>query len=828
MCFFYFLCIYNEPVKDTIMEQYNLFLGNGMQLSDYYQQKYNDISSSGHPVGARFPEFTKENLIEPDCWFEALALCEYAIDTQEDVAATESFFLKIFRSYDNNASLDLTDEDYAWYWQKIHEIFDKFSSVSTAALMEKGLQYLFARRGYADKKKPLEYLEEASRRGYELADILWGYYLYFGFCGVTDKEKGMALMNSATSKEGIERATAYKGYIAIEEGRQQDALSSIENMEKEGITPSVQPIVDELHGFILDLNGQYEEAVSYYEKVLEQLPLNLTLSRLGIIHYNQQIASADQRKGLDYLEAAFRLGRIDIVRSLFFCLFESEKEWMDKEKALYYLGRSYLYGDGYGTYQLALLHLYHDQYQDMAKGLKYMDDAVELKYIDALINKAYMLYEGSLITQDLPAARTLLEEAVALGSGNAAYRLGAIYEEGMYSEDGEPDYQTALSWYEKAATMGDTNGYEYAGRYYLIGLGCEADKEKAKAYYEKGFALESAYCAVELALMYEEGNGVEENPQKCFEYLKSAEAWEYPYGLFLLGRCYKHSIGTEEDPDKAFEYFKKAADRGNEKALAELAQSYEYAYGVEQDGPLALKYMKASAEKGFPYAEYKTGYYYMYGLEGVAVDYKEALHWLTKASESDYPYAWLELGDFYLYDFDGREEQEKAYAYYEKAARQDCVNEGLGLCLENGWGVEANEGEAFKYYLKAAEDGYIRAMFYTGLAYYFATGVKQNYPEAFRWFNDASNEGHIPSLYYKGKMLLAGDGCMQDLEEGIALLKTATENDEKHAQFDLGNCYLVGKGVEENEDLAMEWFEKAADNGHEEALKITGRRRRRG
>ena len=72
-----------------------------------------------------------------------------------------------------------------------------------------------------------------------------------------------------------------------------------------------------------------------------------------------------------------------------------------------------------------------------------------------------------------------------------------------------------------------------------------------------------------------------------------------------------------------------------------------------------------------------------------------------------------------------------------------------------------------------------------------------------------------------------GDGCVQNMEEGIQLLQQAAENDLAAAQFDLGNCYLVGKGIPENEDLAMEWFEKAAENGHEKALKITGRRKRR-
>jgi TPR repeat protein len=76
-------------------------------------------------------------------------------------------------------------------------------------------------------------------------------------------------------------------------------------------------------------------------------------------------------------------------------------------------------------------------------------------------------------------------------------------------------------------------------------------------------------------------------------------------------------------------------------------------------------------------------------------------------------------------------------------------------------------------------------------------------------------------------MLLAGEGVAQNIEEGIQLLKQAAEADQRDAQFELGNCYLAGKGVDENEDLAMEWFEKAADNGHEKALKITGRRRRK-
>ena len=65
-----------------------------------------------------------------------------------------------------------------------------------------------------------------------------------------------------------------------------------------------------------------------------------------------------------------------------------------------------------------------------------------------------------------------------------------------------------------------------------------------------------------------------------------------------------------------------------------------------------------------------------------------------------------------------------------------------------------------------------------------------------------------------------------DAETGLQWLLKAAEMNSDKAQFELGNAYLSGNGVEENDEIAMEWFEKAAENGNEKALKITGRRKR--
>lgn len=801
----------------------------GMTVSSFYEKQYNQFKQSVKSIEEQFPAYRPMDVLnDPNHWFEALALLEYAIDSGHDVAETQDFFEWIFKGFDCNASVDLNADEYAWYWSKIHHIIDKFTPQCPDILVEKALQYYSTRRDFINKEKTLVILEDAVNRGSDDALTILGYYVYFGFCGPKDEKKGLELMDSARSERGKGRTKVYKGYIAIYENRLEDAASLFTEVESESNDSLILRMAKELKAFLYDLQDKQEEALQLYNEILDLVPSGFAMMRMGFLYYNKQNEKTyDPQKALLYMEQSFRYGRPDVIRSLYYCYFESGEEWQDDEKAIDFLHKGYLYYDEFSTWQLACIYLFNEKHKDEAKGLKLLDEAIAMEYTEAFITKAYLLFIGEIINEDKHAAVNLLEKAAELGSANACYRLGSLHDNGEISEDGQPDYEKAIGYFEKAAERNDASACDYCGRYYLYGLGVETNAEKAKEYYEKGRQLGSPYSIVELALMYNEGNGVEEDLVKSFELLKESVAYNYTHGQYLLGRCYRYGLGTDEDPDKAVEFFQLASEQQHAKAMAELALCYEYGEGVEANGPKAFELMKDAAEQEYAYAQYKTGCYYVYGMEGFPTDYPEGFKWLSKAAENDYPYAMLELGDFFLYDYEGKEEYEKAYSYYEAAARQGIVNEGLGVCLEYGYGTEVNEGEAFKYYLKGAEDGYIRAMYYTGLCYYFGTGIKENQEEAFRWFNDAANQGHISASYYKGKMLLDGEGCTMDQGEGIRLLQQAAENDISHAQFDLANCYLTGKGVDENEDLAMEWFEKAADNGHEKALKITGRRKRK-
>lgn len=797
-------------------------------LSAYYEGLSVRLREAGGSPDTYFSRFyDPEVLMQPDRWYEALALCEWAADAGSCTSAVQDFFEWIFKGFDCQASFDLDETDYAWYWQKIHALFDKLAVHSADVLIEKGLQYFSPRRGYVDKAKTLSYLEEAAGRGSETARTILGYYLYFGLCGPTDKQKGMALMDSAVSERGKARVAVYKTYIALHENRPEEVDALLAPYGAETADPFIRRMVTEARAFAEELGGRVEEAAASYREVLGMIPSGFAMMRLGYLLYGKKVAGADPETGLKWLEKAFRFGRPDVIPGLFYSYFESGEAWQDEAKALYWLKKGVQYNEAYAVYQLGYLSLFNDNYKDVAGGLAHLDAAIGMQYVDAYLLKAYVYHEGEVVEKDFSASMDLLQQAYRLGSATAAYRIGCMYDTGEMSADAAPDYPQALAWYEKAAEGDEIYAVEYAGRYRLLGVNGEPDTAKAKYWYEKGVALGSTYCMVELALMYVEANGVEENLPEAFRLIRQAAEPGYAHADYLLGRCYKYAIGTEENPDEAFAAFTRAALQEHAKARAELGLAYEAGYGVEPDSGKAIHYMRQAAEQGLPVAAYKLGCYYAYGLDTVPVDYAQALTWFEKAAADDYPDALLELGDYYLYDYAEKGEQDKAYAYYEQAARADCVNEGLGLCLEYGYGVEVNEGEAFKYFLKGAEDGYIRAMYHAGTCYYFGTGVKENFSEAYRWFSEAAGQEHLGAAYYKGKMLLSGEGCTVDLEEGIGWLRKAAEADVRNAQFELGNCYLVGKGVEENEDLAMEWFEKAADNGHEQALKITGRRRRR-
>ena len=77
------------------------------------------IKASGQPARVWFPQYTPASLLSAENWWEALAVCEYALDTKEDEKLTEDFFELIFSAFDCNVEVELNAEEYEFWWEKV-------------------------------------------------------------------------------------------------------------------------------------------------------------------------------------------------------------------------------------------------------------------------------------------------------------------------------------------------------------------------------------------------------------------------------------------------------------------------------------------------------------------------------------------------------------------------------------------------------------------------------------------------------------------------------------------------------------------------------------
>lgn len=830
------------------------------------KKKFADLSdrikASGKPATEWFPKYTPITLQDADTWWEALAVCEYALDTDADKKLTADFFSLIFASYDSNVEVDLNDEEYEFWWDKVMHTCDRVAEFSGVGWAEKAAHYANARYDRRDDSYMFPYYKKGAEMGYPICEAAIADWYYHGIFCQQDRAESERCYAALSSQEARWWGELNRSFAIDWEGDKEKALRMREKLLEEIPDDSlenrrIRAYVYAAMGDALDREeGRVAEEAAYYEKSLELKPVLHTLKNLSTLYFRYPELGKPKELAFEMWEKAFRAGEWSAANFLGYNY--QEPEWLNMPKAIEWLEKGMLYGESYSAYELALIYLYNEEYQNVERGLKCLERCVETNYVDGIEGMANVYFRGELVERDVPRAKQLLEKAVELGSGNAAYRIGWMYEHGFLSE--EPDYLKAMEMYEKAASMEDADGYCRAALYLANGYAGVKDPEKSKAYYEKAAELGSCFAMVELSFLYENGDGVEQSYEKAFELLNRAAQEEYPYamfrvglyqekgvlgepqleeafgwyqkaaeagdleGIFALGRCYKNGIGTEENMDAALEWFVKGAEQEEARCLTELGLAYENGNGVEENAQQAIDYMKKAAERNYGYAQFKMGDYYLFGYGSCMEDNAQAVEWYEKAIENGVPMAMLRMGDYYLYDYGKLNESEKAFGYYRQAAEQEWYNEGMGICYEMGIGVEDNETEAFKYYTLAADTGNVTSMFRTGLCYYNGVGVKQSYPEAYRWFNDAAGYENIHATYYVGKMMMYGEGCTPNPEAAVQYLQKAAERDYNKAQFELGNAYLMGNGVEENEELAMEWFEKAAENGNEQALKIIGRR----
>lgn len=136
----------------------------------------------------------------------------------------------------------------------------------------------------------------------------------------------------------------------------------------------------------------------------------------------------------------------------------------------------------------------------------------------------------------------------------------------------------------------------------------------------------------------------------------------------------------------------------------------------------------------------------------------------------------------------------------------------LGVCYNNGLGVEQNPQTAAQWFFKAAQQADGDAQFALGRLYLEGRGVPQTDDAARKWFEVAAEHGHAASQNQMGYLYMSGScGVEKNPMMAMQWWLESAENGFPEAMFNLALWYAKGECLEPDEQAAMEWLRKAAD-----------------
>lgn len=205
--------------------------------------------------------------------------------------------------------------------------------------------------------------------------------------------------------------------------------------------------------------------------------------------------------------------------------------------------------------------------------------------------------------------------------------------------------------------------------------------------------------------------------------------------------------------------------------------------------PEDVRQARALAEQGEPDKQTFLGFLYWFG-NGVPEDRSEAVKWWKKAAEAGDAIGACELSDVYL--------------------------RGEG-------GVPRDTEEGIRWLRKSAEGGYRRCQWMLGKAYEKGKFVPKDMKEAVKWWKKAADQGYMKAIGDLGAAYTSGlGGLEQDYNKALILLRQSAGEGYVGAQYNLGQMYRYGLGVPENAATAVEWWEKAADQGDKPAANDLG------
>ena len=118
--------------------------------------------------------------------------------------------------------------------------------------------------------------------------------------------------------------------------------------------------------------------------------------------------------------------------------------------------------------------------------------------------------------------------------------------------------------------------------------------------------------------------------------------------------------------------------------------------------------------------------------------------------------------------------------------------------------------------LAKAKEGNLDSIVKLGVAYYHGEGVPQDYDKAFLWMYGAAVNGHVQAMFNVAMMLYTQTFRGVTGTETLRWFRRAAREGHADAQAMMGLFYSEGfLGLNANDRLAVKWYKKAVEKGHD-------------
>ncbi|WP_347453161.1 tetratricopeptide repeat protein [Acinetobacter thermotolerans] len=495
----------------------------------------------------------------------------------------------------------------------------------------------------------------------------------------------------------------------------------------------------------------------------------------------------------------------------------------------------------------------------------YQDLAKQQDLPQAYMGMGLMQLKGQGRPQSIENAISLLENAYRLGSDEAAYHLGQIYDGNRYQC---LDQEKALYWYRHAVARGNLEAqyritelseqdHAVAEQHRLQLLIQNAEQGHAGSQYQLAQHFLADTAARDLSL------GI--------HYLFQAAQKDHPEAIQQIAERYAQGNILPQDQVQALRFIKQSINLGDQDGL------YDYYAGVllgtidvDQRQRVLQHLQQQSYEHKDAQAKTLLGLAYFYGW---FVDKNEtmAFRYWNEAANSQFVPALCIIAALYYESYLVVPEPEKAFGLYQAAYELDpqyfYSQMGLALCYLNGVGTVKDTAKATQmiqqvaeqhWHIKAqseAELTYVVGCFYSQpeyplptrekaiqylnqavnkgsaeAAWYIYQALSGVYPvftvdeaQAKRYLHQAAQLGHVQAQAILGVMYLKGEGVeKQDINLGLNYLKQAAAQHNAVALNALGEALEQGIGIEVNLDQAIQLYHQAAALANADAYSHLG------